>query len=222
MRPTACTVATSPTDATSNPGSRIYTCAVDGLARARLTPGGPQRTAVVLVALIALVSAVLGACSDSGDDTSGGSGTPAPVAAAGSGPFFGACGGVSTAEVSQIVDTAGLDNVTNNSSGCEWVTSADQLGPQFSFNWYRGSPIGRERATEQLSRDSTTDLTIDGHNGFIASSPGICEIGIAFGADFFEWSVSFGVTASGETDRSTEQVCDAAKKLSTTTIERAK
>jgi ribosome-associated heat shock protein Hsp15 len=40
---------------------------------------------------------------------------------------FGECGGVSTAEVSKIVDTQGLTNVTNNSSGCEWVTSADQL-----------------------------------------------------------------------------------------------
>ena len=194
---------------------------MDGLAPGRHAPTPTPRTAAGVIALLAVLVLLLAGCSDSGDDDSG-SGTPTTASAAGSGPFFGECGGVSTAEVSQIVDTQGLTNVTNNSSGCEWVTSADQLGPQFSFNWYRGSPIGRERATEQLSRESTTDLTIDGHTGFIASSPGICEIGIAFGSDFFEWSVSYGVTASGESDRSTEQVCDAAKKLSTTTIERAK
>ncbi|MFD0840584.1 DUF3558 domain-containing protein [Williamsia serinedens] len=172
---------------------------------------------LVLVAVVALI----GACSDDsgGGSTTRGAGTSA---AAGSGPFFGACGGVSTDDVARATGTSGLITASDNSAGCEWVTSADILGPQFSFNWYRGSPIARERATEQLSRDTVSDLTIDGHSGFIASSAGICEIGIAFGADFFEWSVSYGTAEPGQQQRSADEVCQVTKALSTMSIERAK
>ncbi|GAA2065126.1 DUF3558 domain-containing protein [Williamsia deligens] len=173
---------------------------------------------LVVVAVIAL----LAACSDSSGGGGGGSGSTAQSGPAGSGPFFGACGGVSTDDVSRVTGVAGLTTASNNSAGCEWVTSADVLGPQFSFNWYRGSPIARERATEQLSRDTTADLTIDGHTGFIASSAGICEIGIAFGGDFFEWSVSYGVAQAGQQQRPVDQVCQATRTLATMSIERAK
>ena len=43
-------------------------------------------------------------------------------------------------------------------------------GPHFSFSWYRGSPIGRERKTEELTRTSVEDINIEGHDGFIAYS----------------------------------------------------
>jgi len=170
---------------------------------------------------VVAVLAVLTACSDSSDG-GGSTGAAGQSAAAGSGPFFGKCGGVSTDDVSRITGVTGLITASDNSAGCEWVTSADVLGPQFSFNWYRGSPIGRERATEQLSRDTVSDLTIDGHSGFIASSAGICEIGIAFGGDFFEWSVSYGTAEPGQQQRTPDQVCEATKALSTMSIERAK
>jgi ribosome-associated heat shock protein Hsp15 len=184
-------------------------------------PPAAPRPFVAIVAVVIAAVALLAGCSDSGDGGSA-SASSSAATAAGTGPFFGECGGVTTAEVSQIVGIAGLTNTTNNSSGCEWVTSADQLGPQFSFNWYRGSPIGRERATEQLSRESVSDLTINGAKGFIASDVGICEIGMEFGGDFFEWSVSYGLPAPGVAQRSTDQVCGAAKQLSTMSIERAK
>lgn len=62
-----------------------------------------------------------------------------------------------------------------------------------------GSPIGRERKTEELSRASVEDINIEGHGGFIAVGedplkPGdvtLCEIGIQFDDDFIEWSVSY-------------------------------
>lgn len=171
--------------------------------------------------MVVAVIAVLSACSDSSDG-GGTTGASGQSTAAGSGPFFGRCGGVSTDDVARVTGTSGLITASDNSAGCEWVTSADVLGPQFSFNWYRGSPIARERATEQLSRDTVSDLTIDGHSGFIASSPGICEIGIAFGGDFFEWSVSYGTAEPGRQQRSADEVCQATKTLSTMSIERAK
>nr|WP_307851715.1 DUF3558 domain-containing protein [Williamsia sp. CHRR-6] len=186
------------------------------------------RRAVGLLAVLAAAAALTVGCSDSGGGSdSGGTAIALPTEPAGSGPFFGECGGVDVSDVSKATGVNGLTNTVNNPSACEWVTGADQLGPQMSFNWYRGSPIGRERATEQLARASVENLTINGHSGFIASDLGICEIGIAFGADFFEWSVSLGTTARTSTAPSPsatadEKVCEAAKTLSTLTIERSK
>jgi hypothetical protein len=176
----------------------------------------------VFVFLVAAIL-VLAGCSDD-DSDSGSPATPTESAPgkAGEGPFFGECGGVATEDVARITKVGGLTNTVNNSSVCEWVTSQEQLGPQFSFNWYRGSPIGRERATIQLSRDSVEDITIDGHSGFVGSSTGICEIGIEFGADFFEWSISYGLPADGQTTPSDDEICAAAKELSTQSIESAK
>ncbi|ROZ88641.1 DUF3558 family protein [Gordonia sp. OPL2] len=175
-----------------------------------------------LVALIAVLGLVLAGCSSDDSDDPGAPKTPEAPGNAGAGPFFGACGGLSTDEVIRITKFAGLSNTVNNASVCEWDGSNDRTGPVASFNWYRGSPIGRERATEQLSRESTKDIDINGHQGFIASDVGICEIGIAFGADFFEWSVSAGTQAlMGEQPPPTEQICDATRELSRLSIERA-
>lgn len=186
-----------------------------GLKRGR----SPLGFVVVLLAAIL----VLTGCSDGGStNQSPTTNTESAPGKAGEGPFFGECGGVTTEDVARVTGVAGLTNTVNNPSVCEWVTSQDQLGPQFSFNWYRGSPIGRERATIQLSRDSVEDITIDGHSGFMGSSTGICEIGIAFGADFFEWSISYGLLpADGQSNPSDEDICAAAKTLSTQSIENA-
>ncbi|MYR08642.1 DUF3558 domain-containing protein [Gordonia sp. SID5947] len=176
----------------------------------------------LLVSLVLVLVVALAGCSDDSDDPAAPTTADAP-GKAGSGPFFGACGGVTTEEVTRITRFAGLGNTVNNPSVCEWDGSSDRTGPVASFNWYRGSPIGRERATEQLSRASTKDLDIDGHKGFIASDLGICEIGIAFGADFFEWSVSSGTQALGsdQPPPTTEQICDSTRELARLSIERA-
>ena len=82
-------------------------------------------------------------------------------------------------------------------SGCQWLAGGGILGPHFSFTWYRGSPIGRERKTEELSRASVEDINIEGHGGFIAVGEdptlgdNLCEVGIQFQDDFIEWSISF-------------------------------
>lgn len=180
-----------------------------------------MRDGSFLIAMIAVLALVLTGCSGSGDDDPATPKTPEAPGKAGSGPYFGACGGVTNDEVARITTFSGLTNTVNNASACEWSSDADRTGPVTSFNWYRGSPIGRERATEQLSRETTKDIEINGHKGFIASDAGICEIGIAFGADFFEWSVSAGSTAVGTQPPPTDQICDAAKQLSTMSIQRS-
>ena len=175
------------------------------------------RSTALVAVLAALVLTVVG-CGG-GDSNGGGkdNGPPTAPADAGSGPYFGECGGVSTDEVMQITSFAGLQNTVNNPSSCEWSASNLRTGAVASFNWYRGSPIDRERATEQLSRAVTKDVEIKGHQGFIAWDQTICEIGIAFGADFFEWSVRADYTSQ----MPTQQICAATRQLSTMSIERS-
>ncbi len=95
-------------------------------------------------------------------------------------------------------------------------------GPHFSFTWYRGSPIGRERKTEELSRTSVEDINIEGHSGFIAvgtdptlGGDNLCEVGIQFNDDFIEWSVSFA-------EKPFPPACDVAKELTRQSIVNSK
>jgi hypothetical protein len=105
--------------------------------------------------------------------------------------------------------------------GCQWLLGGGILGPHFSFNWYRGSPIGRERKTEELSRTSVEDINIEGHGGFIALNTdpqlgtALCEIGIQFDDDFIEWSVNF-------TEKPFPDACDVAKELTRQSIVNSK
>jgi hypothetical protein len=87
--------------------------------------------------------------------------------------------------------------------------------------YYRGSPIGRERKTQELSRTSVEDITIEGRSGFIAVNDdpllgeSLCEVGIQFDDDFIEWSVSFA-------EKPYPPACDVAKELTRQSIVNAK
>lgn len=183
----------------------------------RLREGGAFLTLAAVVVLL------LGACSSDAPDTDPNKpNTPEAPAQAGSGPFFGNCGGVNTEEVNRITGFGSLTETVRNTSVCEWDSTGTRTGAVASFNWYRGSPIGREEANVKLSRDVTEKIEIDGHEGFIGytQSGQICEIGIGFGADFFEWSIR-GDALSPGAQRPIEQICDAARELSALSIERA-
>ncbi|BBZ03297.1 hypothetical protein MCHIJ_27340 [Mycolicibacterium chitae] len=143
--------------------------------------------------------ALLAGCSseDPSDPQAGGDAPPASVDAQ-HGPVFPECGGISDETVSQLTQVAGLVNTATNSVGCQWLAGGSIVGPHFSFTSFRGSPIGRERKTQELSRDSVEDITIEGHDGFIAiardlltGTDTLCEVGIQFDDDFIEWSVSY-------------------------------
>lgn len=137
------------------------------------------------------------------------------------GPFFPPCGGVSDQTLSQLTGVSGLVVTARNSVGCQWLVGGGISGPWFSFSWFRGSPIGRERKSEELTRTSVDDITIAGHSGFIAKSidarlgERLCDIGIQFQDDFFEWSVRF-------TRRPFPNPCDVAIELSRQSIAAAK
>jgi hypothetical protein len=183
-----------------------------------VTPGKRSALALAAATLIPMVAA----CSHSG---SGQSQAPessgAQSAAAHHGPFFPQCGGVSDQTVAGLTKVPGLVNTAQNSVGCQWLAGGAILGPHFSFSWYRGSPIGRERKTEELSRSSVEDININGHGGFIAigNEPtlgdSLCEIGIQFQDDFIEWSVSFN-------QKPFPDPCDVAKELTRQSIANAK
>ncbi len=137
------------------------------------------------------------------------------------GPMFPECGGVSDQVIAQQTRVNGLVKTAANSVGCQWLAGGGILGPHFSFTWYRGSPIGRERKTEELTRASVEDINIEGHDGWVAvgTDPmlgdNLCEIAIGFDDDFIEWSVSFA-------QKPFPPACDVAKELTRQSIVNAK
>lgn len=133
------------------------------------------------------------------------------------GPFFPECGGISDDEIAKQTQVTGLLNTAKTSVGCQWLTGGSILGPHFSFTWFRGSPIGRERKTEELSRTSVEDVKIEGHDGFVATGDdptlgqNLCEVGIQFKDDFIEWSISYS-------QQPFPDPCDVAKELARQSI----
>lgn len=136
------------------------------------------------------------ACAPTPDPSVSSATSPGPATDTRHGPFFPLCGGVSDAAVAELTGARGLINTGQNATGCQWLVGGVSW-PRVTFAWYRGSPIGRERKVEEMSRTRTQDVTIDGRDGFlgVATHPKlgdyICEIAVAFADDFIEWSVSF-------------------------------
>jgi hypothetical protein len=175
-----------------------------------------------VVAAAAVMIPVLAACSSGSDSASSdGSSGPSPAQGIKHGPFFPQCGGITDQTVAEQTRVSGLVNTAKNSVGCQWLAGGGILGPHFSFTWYRGSPIGRERKTEELSRNSVEDINIEGHDGFIAVGQdptlgaNLCEIGIQYNDDFIEWSISFS-------EKPFPDSCEVAKELTRQTIVNAK
>jgi hypothetical protein len=180
-----------------------------------------HKVVAMAVAAAALIAAVAG-CSHTGSTQPGS--TESSGSASGNGrhgPLFPQCGGISDETVADLTQITGLVNTAQNSVVCQWLASGGIVGPHFSFSWYRGSPIGRERKTEELSRSSVEDININGHGGFIAigseSTLGdsLCEIGIQFSDDFIEWSVSFN-------QKPFPDPCGVAKELTRQSIANSK
>ncbi len=167
---------------------------------------------------------LLGGCSSSPSDqpqSSQQSGAPTAGGTGKHGPTFPECGGITDQVMAEQTRVTGLVKTAVNTVGCQWLAGGGILGPHFSFTWFRGSPIGRERKTEELSRTSVDDITIEGHSGFIAvgTDPmlgdNLCEIAIQFDDDFIEWSVSFA-------EKPFPPACDVATELTRQSIVNAK
>ena len=176
----------------------------------------------LVVSVLMFVIPALAGCSGSGDNKSGAPTSSGSGGAEGKhGPMFPQCGGINDQTVAELTKVNGLLNTARNSVGCQWLAGGGILGPHFSFSWYRGSPIGRERKTEELSRASVDDININGHSGFIAvgNEPNLgdslCEVGIQFQDDFIEWSISFS-------QKPFPPPCDIAKELSRQSIANSK
>jgi hypothetical protein len=185
-------------------------------------PVAVRRDVAALACAAATLIPVAAACSDSGSNQSQSSQSSAAASGQGNhGPFFPQCGGITDETVTKLTEINGLVNTAKNSVGCQWLAGGGILGPHFSFSWYRGSPIGRERKTEELSRSSVEDININGHGGFIAvgNDPqlgdSLCEVGIQFSDDFIEWSVNFN-------QKPFPDACNIAKELARQTIANSK
>jgi len=180
---------------------------------------------LLAAALAAAMVTSVGACSSKQDQAGPGQQSEQSQAPASSdgkhGPMFPECGGVSDQAMAEQTRVTGLVKTAVNSVGCQWLAGGGILGPHFSFSWYRGSPIGRERKTEELSRNSVEDIKIEGHDGWVAvgADPtlgdNLCEIAIGFGDDFIEWSVNFN-------EKPFPPPCDVAKELARQSIVNSK
>lgn len=169
-----------------------------------------------MLLLAAALVLVLSACGGAGD---GSSAEETPHA--GTGPSFGRCGGLTVDEVMAATTFRGLSLYIDNTSVCEWRADDSRVGQVVSFNWYRGSPIARERGHQQLSRDSTRDIEIAGNPGFIAQHESICEVGVQFENDFIEISIADRQVFAEEPTVPIDRLCSAAKDLAATSIANA-
>lgn len=176
------------------------------------------RGSAMLVLATALML-TLGACGGSDDD---GAAPASATPKAGTGPKFQRCGGLTLEEVEQATGFHDLKLRIDNPSVCEWRSgSVRNDGQVASFNWYRGSPIGRERGHEQLSREyMPVDIKIAGYPGFLAKMDPICEVGVQFENDFIEISVTDDQRQGMQTVPM-DTMCNGAQKLATDSIERA-
>ncbi|MFT3661222.1 MAG: DUF3558 family protein [Gordonia sp. (in: high G+C Gram-positive bacteria)] len=176
------------------------------------------RTTGPLLVLVTIVALLVGACG-SDDDAEPAARTKTPQA--GTGPKFERCGGLTLEDVSRETTFPGLQLAVDNTSACEWRRGDLREAEVVSFNWYRGSPIGRERGLEQLTREHpTVDKKIAGHPGFLARHDTICEVGVQFENDFIEISIA-DQRAEEEVTVSLDTMCRAAETLAALSIERA-
>jgi len=181
-----------------------------------------RRRLLALSIVAALQTTPLAACS-AGSPRPGSQPSSSPSAGPNTAksPLFPFCGGVSDETISRLTGVSKLLTTARNSVGCQWLTGGSIKEPLISFAWFRGSPIGRERKTEELSRNRVDDINIDGHNGFIAVATDprlgdrLCDVGIQYQDAFFEWSVQF-------TGKPFPNPCDIAIELSRQSIAAAK
>jgi Protein of unknown function (DUF3558) len=182
--------------------------------------GAVRRRLLALALTAALLTPLFAACSSGSPRSSGQpSSSPSPTVNAAHRPFFPECGGASDQTITELTGVPGLVTTARNSVGCQWLAGGGIRGPWFSFNWFRGSPIGRERKAEELSGSSVNDINIDGHYGFVAFHPTLdnyyCDVGIQYQDDFVEWSIRFR-------EKPVRDPCEIAKELSRQLIAAAK
>lgn len=170
-------------------------------------------------AALAFLAMLVAAGCGSGDDAADQVQTSTTSAVTEPGPLFGECGSLTDDEVVNAFALGPFSSVTRNSVGCEWELFVG--GPSVSFSWYRGSPIGRERAGSDLIGRPATDVEVGGNPGFLGSSQSLdgqttlCEIGVQFGGDFIHWSVSYGNFPPAA------DACAVARSLAETSVDRA-
>ena len=108
-----------------------------------------------MLAAATAVLPIVVACSSSEEPGSPSASTTAEAAPEVThGPVFPECGGLSDETVAQLTEVRGLVNTARTSVGCQWLVGGGIMGPHFSFTHFRGSPMGRERKTMELSRAS--------------------------------------------------------------------
>ncbi|WP_225725638.1 MULTISPECIES: DUF3558 domain-containing protein [unclassified Nocardia] len=157
---------------------------------------------------------MLSACGSGGNSDSSNGPVRPPRKVAALGPFVGECGHVTDDEVRAAAGLLQISQVRRNSVGCNWQ-SAGLDSPSVTFASYRGSPIDRERAWVSTQGRNPQTIDVIGHKGFQSLAPGgqVCDLAVQLGDDFFEWSMSYGISQG-------PNPCDRMHKLAELTVQR--
>lgn len=103
------------------------------------------------------------------------------------------CNGITDADVTRVAGAGSFTRVMVSEAGCFWqentVFGSVGAGMGVSTWWYRGSDISAERALEEQSGRTLTELSIDGNTGFQAYDTNACSTYLTEADDVFVWSV---------------------------------
>lgn len=179
----------------------------------RLTRSRPRYRPAALALLVAALVAGCGSSPDQAPPAEQEEAGHSEFDAAVPGPFLGACGSVTADRVADVLPGPALVEVRTG-VGCDW--RAPGTGEGASFTWYRGSPIGRERALVEATGRRVQELSIGDFDGYVArqGEGWICEVALGVEEDFFLWSVAGAYPGV--------DLCAAATELATGTVEGAR
>lgn len=103
------------------------------------------------------------------------------------------CNGITDADITEAVGTAGFTKAVVSDAGCFWqenmVFGTVGAGMGISTWWYRGSDMDTERTLEQQAGRTLTELSVDGNKGFKAFDGNACSFYVAKGDDVITWSI---------------------------------
>lgn len=128
-------------------------------------------------------------------------------------PLHSECGDLTTHDVAAVVHRPDLTLIGRTPVGCTWSpTGVWSNMPAVTLTWYRGSPLGRERKSEERFRQEVIDYAVDGKSGFMSSSYGLCVVAVEYATDqYFE----VAVTESNNDYGTDSESCRAAVTLAT-------
>lgn len=113
------------------------------------------------------------------------------------GPDLGRCGGLTRADADAAVVGASLTQVWTSPVSCDWESLLRHTsnGAWVGFEWFRGSPIDRQRTAAVANGANVVEQQLGGRPAFSMTTGKpreACQVAVDFGGDYALWSVRDG------------------------------